>query len=76
MLRGQARRGLAVLLFSLDLDELLEISDRVVVMFNGAVSPPIARIDVDRDIVGRLMTGLIPFSDLAKYSASRRTQPA
>lgn len=76
MLRSQASRGLAVLLFSLDLDEVLELSDRVAVMFDGAISPPLLRVDAGRDIVGRLMTGLIPFSQLGEHIRQGREQPA
>lgn len=49
-------RGAAVLLVSTDLDEILALSDRVVVMFDGAVA---ARFDgpASRAAVGRAMAG-------------------
>jgi simple sugar transport system ATP-binding protein len=49
--------GAAVLLVSGDLDELLELSDRIVVMFDGRVvhEAPIARADVG--VIGRCMAG-------------------
>ena len=49
--------GAAVLLVSGDLDELLELSDRIVVMFDGRFvhEAPIARADVG--IIGRCMAG-------------------
>src|SRR5206468_11414691 len=37
-----AGRGSAVLVISQDLDELIEIADRVAVMFHGTLSPPLA----------------------------------
>ena len=62
-LRRAASNGLAVLLFSLDLDEVMDLSDRVIVMFNGALSPPLARGQASRDAIGRLMTGLVPLRE-------------
>jgi simple sugar transport system ATP-binding protein len=49
--------GAAVLLVSGDLDELLELSDRIVVMFDGRLvhEAPIARADVG--VIGRCMAG-------------------
>ena len=49
--------GAAVLLVSEDLDELLELSDRIVVMFDGRLvhESPIAQADVGR--IGRCMAG-------------------
>ena len=52
-LRSASRAGMAVVYHSPDLEELLEISDRVLVMFDGRVSE-VAR---DRDAVGRAMLG-------------------
>jgi general nucleoside transport system ATP-binding protein len=49
--------GAAVLLVSGDLDELLELSDRIVVMFDGKLvhETPIASADVG--VIGRCMAG-------------------
>jgi general nucleoside transport system ATP-binding protein len=49
--------GAAVLLVSGDLDELLELSDRIVVMFDGRLvhEAPISRADVA--VIGRCMAG-------------------
>jgi general nucleoside transport system ATP-binding protein len=49
--------GAAVLLVSGDLDELLELSDRIVVMFDGRLvhESPIAQADVG--VIGRCMAG-------------------
>jgi simple sugar transport system ATP-binding protein len=50
-------RGAAILLVSEDLDELFELADRIVVMFNGELvyETPIA--DADLAVVGRRMAG-------------------
>ncbi len=49
--------GGAVLLISQDLDELLKLSDRIVVMYRGRIAYelPVAGVDLDR--LGRMMTG-------------------
>ena len=53
-----ARRGAAVLMISQDLDEVLEISDRVAVISKGRLSPPIARRSTNRERIGLLMGGM------------------
>lgn len=44
-------------LFSLDLDEILALSDRIAVMFNGKVAGVLARDEATPERVGALMTG-------------------
>ncbi|NGZ11047.1 MAG: ABC transporter ATP-binding protein [Nitrospira sp. LK70] len=50
-------RGTAVLLVSEDLDEILELSDRTVVMFNGRLVYETTSPGADLAIIGRHMTG-------------------
>lgn len=50
-------RGAAVLLVSEDLDEILELSDRTVVMFNGQLVYETPSSGADLSIIGRHMTG-------------------
>ncbi len=50
--------GCALLIISEELDELFEISDRLVVMAKGRMSPSIATSDASLDLVGRWMSGL------------------
>jgi general nucleoside transport system ATP-binding protein len=50
-------RGAAVLLVSEDLDELLELADRVVVMFNGAFVYEARASEADLTEIGRHMAG-------------------
>ncbi len=52
-----AANGAAVLVISQDLDELLEIADRIVVMFAGRLSPPLETAVTDREHIGLLMGG-------------------
>ncbi len=50
-------RGTAVLLVSEDLDEILELSDRTVVMFNGQLVYETTSSSVDLALIGQHMTG-------------------
>ncbi|MGE3976433.1 MAG: ABC transporter ATP-binding protein [Nitrospira sp.] len=50
-------RGTAVLLISEDLDEILELSDRTVVMFNGRLVYETTSSGADLAVIGRHMTG-------------------
>ena len=49
--------GLALLLISEDLDEVLALSDRVGVMFEGAMVALLDRAECTLETVGLLMTG-------------------
>jgi ABC-type uncharacterized transport system ATPase subunit len=50
--------GCAVLVVSEELDELFELSDRLIVMAKGRVSPPLTIADADLNRVGQWMSGL------------------
>jgi ABC-type uncharacterized transport system ATPase subunit len=52
-----AASGAAVLVTSQDLDELVEITDRIAVMFHGQLSEPLATADANREKLGLLMGG-------------------
>jgi ABC-type uncharacterized transport system ATPase subunit len=52
-----AARGVAVIVISTDLDELLEISDRIGVMFQGSLAGIVENDDAAAGKVRRLMTG-------------------
>lgn len=55
----QARnRGKAVLLVSSELDELLFLSDRIVVMYNGRIAGEVKPNDTNQQELGALMLGL------------------
>ncbi|MBL8958162.1 MAG: ABC transporter ATP-binding protein [Myxococcaceae bacterium] len=56
-LRAEAAAGCAVLLVSLDLEELLALADRVVVMFEGRLNGTFARAACDELELGRRMLG-------------------
>jgi general nucleoside transport system ATP-binding protein len=50
--------GCAVLVVSEELDELLELSDRLAVIAKGALSPSIARSEASVELIGQWMSGL------------------
>ena len=54
-LRNQADEGKSVLLISSELDEILEVSDRVGVMYNGELVGIFPRAQVEIETIGRLM---------------------
>jgi len=54
----QARNaGAAILLISFELDEILTLADRVLVMYRGKIVGTFDRATVDRGVIGRLMAG-------------------
>jgi len=55
-LRGAARAGVAVIVYSTDLDEVLELGERVLVVHRGQVTE--ASRGADRRAVGELMLGI------------------
>jgi simple sugar transport system ATP-binding protein len=56
-IRAAAGAGVGVLLISSELEEILDLSDRIVVMFDGSIVGEMARHDVDLDRLGLLMGG-------------------
>ena len=56
-LLAQKERGAAVLLFSEDLDEILRLSDRIVVMYAGNIVGEFAAATADIEMLGLLMAG-------------------
>lgn len=50
--------GTAILLISADLDEVLELSDRVIVMYEGAAVHQCRQGEIDREKIGLAMAGL------------------
>ncbi|HEX5147229.1 MAG TPA: ATP-binding cassette domain-containing protein, partial [Conexibacter sp.] len=57
LLREQRDRGLAVLLVSEDLEEVLSLSDRVLVMYEGRVVGQVDAISADPERIGLMMAG-------------------
>jgi len=63
----QKQRGAAVLLISEDLDEILVLSDRILVIYEGRIAGEFAAENADIQAIGALMTGanLSPEAGLA-----------
>ena len=57
LLAGAADRGVGILLLSEDLDEILSLSDRVAVIYEGAILAVVDRADADVEELGLLMGG-------------------
>ena len=57
MLLQQKKRGCAILLISTELDEVLALSDRVSVMYEGQIMNTFDHDQVDKETVGLLMAG-------------------
>jgi ABC-type uncharacterized transport system ATPase subunit len=51
-------RGKAVLLVSVELDEILSLADRIIVMFDGRITGELAQAEADERKVGLLMAGV------------------
>jgi general nucleoside transport system ATP-binding protein len=73
-IRGELLRlrdqGAAVLVVSEELDELFEISDRLLVIARGRVSPSVAVADASVEQIGEWMSGLWPGADAAPAEAA------
>jgi len=54
-LRGASK---SVLLISEDLDEIMQLSDRILVLYNGRIAAEIGREEADRETIGMYMAGL------------------
>ena len=55
----ERNRGAAILLISFELDEILTLADRVLVMYRGAIAGEFSRGAIDRAAIGRLMAGSV-----------------
>jgi general nucleoside transport system ATP-binding protein len=56
-IRSARSAGLATLLFSADLEELIGLSDRIVVMFHGRLVATLDPAQIDARVLGSYMTG-------------------
>jgi len=57
LVRGLASRGAAILLASSELDELLRLADRIVVMHRGRIAGELARAEATEERIMHLATG-------------------
>ena len=59
-LLAERRKGTAIMLISEDLDEILALSDRIAVLYEGQVMDIVARADATPEKLGLLMAGVHP----------------
>ena len=65
-----ARRGSAILVISQDLDELLELTDRLAVIRDGSLTPARPRSAWTREEIGLAMLGVRPVGQSEVVHAS------
>lgn len=53
----QRSKGIGILLVSTELDEIMNLSDRIIVMCNGIITGILEQKDADIELIGRLMAG-------------------
>jgi simple sugar transport system ATP-binding protein len=58
LLLDQRARGTAILLISTELEEILELSDRIAVMYGGRIVGEVAGGRADIQAIGRMMAGV------------------
>ena len=56
-------QGKAILLVSVELDEIMRLSDRIIVMHDGHIVGEIPAIDADERTLGLMMAGVAPDGD-------------
>ena len=56
----QRKKGAAIMLISEDLDEILALSDRIAVIYEGQVMDIVPRADATPEKLGLLMAGVSP----------------
>ena len=57
--------GKAVLLVSVELDEIMSLADRILVMFDGTITGELAAEDADERQIGLLMAGVTAAAEAA-----------
>ncbi len=57
LLMAARESGTGILMVSEDLDELLQVADRIIVMHDGAIAGTVDAVTADRGVLGRLMIG-------------------
>lgn len=58
-LEEERARGVGIILFSADLDELMQLSDRILVMYRRKVVGAFSRSEFSEEAIGKLMGGIL-----------------
>jgi general nucleoside transport system ATP-binding protein len=69
----QRNDGVAVLLVSSELDEILALSDRIAVMYKGQIVDILDADAVDKQYLGLLMAGVKPSDAVSKVKPGKKT---
>ncbi len=56
---NQRNAGKAVLLVSLELDEIMNLSDRIIVMYEGRIAGEVNSVNADEETLGLMMAGCL-----------------
>ncbi len=73
LIHDLAERGVAILLASSDMPELINLSHRILVMRGGAIAGELARDDVNQESILRLAMGKTKRCSLTAPPCPRRT---
>lgn len=71
LLLEQRKQGAALLLISEDLDEILELADRILVLYEGEVQGIVPTKDADVAAIGLMMAGMRPGEQAAAETERR-----
>jgi len=66
--------GCAILLVSTELDEVMQLSDRIAVVYRGKVLDILDAKSASKELVGLLMAGIIPSEEEKKKMVSKKKQ--
>lgn len=55
----EVKKGMGILLVSSDLEEVMTLSDRIAVFYEGKIAGLLERDEADNEVVGQLMTGTV-----------------
>jgi ABC-type uncharacterized transport system ATPase subunit len=66
--------GCAVLLVSTELDEVMQLSDRIAVMFRGKILDILDVDEVSKELLGLLMAGVVPSEKDKKLAKSKKQE--
>ena len=62
--------GCAILLVSVELDEIMALSDRIVVMYEGKIVGEVSKADADKAALGLMMANAHPGAHPAAHSGA------
>jgi len=64
--------GTAVLIVSTELDEILQLADRIAVMYRGEIIAVLDSADANKEVVGLLMAGIKPDEETLKKARAKK----